>query len=95
MIREVDIEFSNLAQKQLKKLPKHVLDHLHTWLDIIKLKGFNEVRSIASYHDEPLKGKRTGQRSVRLNRAYRVIYEETIDGLVIYILVIEVNKHDY
>lgn len=34
-----------------------------------------------------------GQRSVRLNKAYRVIYIETVEGFEI--LIIEMNKHEH
>jgi len=54
-----------------------------------------QVRKLPGYHDEPLKGDRKGQRSVRLNRAYRAIYEESEDGQLTIITVLEVNKHDY
>jgi addiction module RelE/StbE family toxin len=47
------------------------------------------------FHDEPLKGKLQGQRSVRLNRAYRAIYVEHETGEVELIEVLEVNKHEY
>jgi len=50
---------------------------------------------LPGYHDEPLKGDRRGQRSVRLNRAYRVIYEENDQGDIVVILVLEVSKHGY
>jgi proteic killer suppression protein len=49
------------------------------------------MRRIPGYHDEPLKGKRKSQRSVRLNRSYRLIYTESD----MTILVLEVNKHEY
>ncbi len=55
--------------------------------------GIHEVRKFKRYHDEPLKGNRVGQRSVRLNRAYRAIYVELESEIEI--LVIEVNKHEY
>ncbi len=38
---------------------------------------------------------RQGQRSVRLNRAYRAIYVEHETGEVELIEVLEVNKHEY
>lgn len=57
--------------------------------------GIEEIRKISGYHDEPLKGKRKGQRSVRLNRAYRVIYLENESITLLEILVEEVNKHEY
>ena len=41
-----------------------------------------------------MKGQRAGQRSIRLSRAYRAIYE--IRGQnVEFVSVEEVNKHDY
>jgi proteic killer suppression protein len=33
-----------------------------------------EVRKIKGFHDEPLKGNRKRQRSIRLSKAYRAIY---------------------
>ncbi len=46
------------------------------------------------HHDEPLKGDRKGQRSIRLSRSYRAIYRVVKDH-VVFILVEEVNKHEY
>jgi proteic killer suppression protein len=54
-----------------------------------------ESRKIKSYHDEPLKGTRKGQRSIRLNKAYRAIYIEKNNGTLEFIEVQEVSKHDY
>lgn len=54
-----------------------------------------EVRKIPGYHDEPLKGTRTGQRSIRLSKAYRAIYEIDQEGKIEIVKVLEVNKHDY
>jgi plasmid maintenance system killer protein len=44
---------------------------------------------------ESLKGKRAGQRSIRLSQAYRAIYKILKDGKIQFIEIIEVNKHDY
>jgi len=52
------------------------------------------VRKIPGYHDEPLKGDRAGQRSIRLSRAYRAIYEIRKDVAQL-VSVEEVSKHDY
>jgi proteic killer suppression protein len=57
--------------------------------------GLRETRKSPGFHDEPLRGNRNGQRSVRLNKAYRAIYVEKIDGTVEFIEVVEVNKHEY
>jgi len=57
--------------------------------------GLLEVSNVKGYHDEPLKGKRHGQRSIRLNKAYRAIYKILDDGIIEFIQVNEVNKHEY
>ncbi|MBC7713053.1 MAG: type II toxin-antitoxin system mRNA interferase toxin, RelE/StbE family [Rhizobacter sp.] len=95
MLREININFSSVAKKQIKKLPKNIVEAIEIWATSLYEVGLNKTRMKSGYHDEPLKGKREGQRSIRLNRSYRLIYEETVDGLVIYIIVIEVNKHEY
>ena len=88
------VEVSKQALKQLKKVPKPILDKFLSWVEAIELEGLREIRKLSGFHDEPLKGKRKGQRSIRLNRAYRAIY--TVQkGKVEFILVEEVNKHEY
>ena len=42
--------------------------------------GLRETRKIKGYHDEPLQGDRKGQRSIRLNKAYRAFYIVKEDG---------------
>ena len=56
--------------------------------------GLEEVRKARGYHDEPLKGHRAGQRSIRLSSSYRAIYEIKKDT-VEFVSVEEVSKHDY
>ena len=53
------------------------------------------MRKNKGYHDESLKGKRKGQRSVRLSRSWRAIYREEKEGTINLIIVEEVTKHDY
>lgn len=84
---------SKFAEKQLKRLPIFIQELLFVWVSSVERIGIREVRRLSGYHDEPLKGKRQKQRSVRLNRAYRVFYEEQVDEILI--LILEVNKHDY
>jgi proteic killer suppression protein len=67
---------------------------LFAWIEDIGHRGLSEVRKIPGYHDEPLKGSRKGQRSIRLNKAYRAIYEIRYEKLT-FIQIREVNKHDY
>jgi len=85
--------FNKKARKQLKKLPVHIVTKLQTWAEQVEMMGIDAIRKIPGYHDEPLKGNRDGQRSVRLSKAYRAFYIE--HGGTITIEVIEVNKHDY
>ena len=54
-----------------------------------------EARKLPGFHDEPLRGERKGQRSIRLNHAYRAIYVEEANGITRLISIIEVNKHEY
>jgi len=81
------------AQKQFKKIPTHIQGKLQSWIESVEAFGIEEIRIIPGYHDEPLTGQRTGQRSIRLSRAYRAFYVEYDDKIMIEI--IEVNKHDY
>ena len=82
-----------LAEKQIDRLPKHLQESLRNWVETVERIGIRETRLLMGYHDEPLKGRRTGERSIRLNRSYRAIYVEKIMGLKL--LLIEVNKHEY
>ncbi len=57
--------------------------------------SLEETRKIPGYHDEPLKGKWKGHRSIRLSKAYRAIYEINEDGQLTIIEIVEVSKHEY
>ncbi len=75
-------------------VPRHVAIKLGAWADDVAARGLEEVRKVPGYHDEPLKGRRAGQRSIRLSLAYRAIYvirEEDVE----FVSVEEVSKHDY
>lgn len=87
------VSVSKFAEKQIQKLPLHIYEALYFWIHSVEYKGLNEIRKLSGYHDEQLKGQRAGQRSVRLNRSYRVIYIELTKEIEIQI--IEVHKHDY
>lgn len=93
--RKCEVYLSKFAEKRLAKLPRRVQEAYFTWVRAVIFEGIQEVRKYPSYHDEPLKGERKGQRSVRLSRAYRIIYEETEKNEITLIGVMEVNKHDY
>ena len=89
------VEITKFARKQILRLPKHIVDNLLAWVDDVETKGLEEARKILGYHDEPLKGDRKGQRSVRLSLAYRAIYVVRDDGVAEFVSVEEVSKHDY
>jgi proteic killer suppression protein len=93
MIKKVEI--SKFAQKQLKKVPLYIAVKLHAWVDDVEERGLEEVRKIPGFHDEPLQGDRLGQRSIKLNRAYRAIYVINENNQIEFVSVEEVSKHDY
>lgn len=57
--------------------------------------GLRQVQKTPGYHDEPLKGKRFGQSSIRLNKSYRAIYIVKKGKQIEFIEIKEVNKHEY
>ena len=92
------VRITKRAQKDLRKVPEHIARKLRRWVDDVEEDGLEEVRKVLGYHDEPLKGEREGQRSIRLSRSYRAIYEVKIDNELEvdleFVSVEEVNKHD-
>lgn len=68
---------------------------LFLWVDAIEHLGIYKVRCVPGYHDEPLKGKREGQRSIRLSKGYRAIYTMDEKDKMNIISIEEVNMHDY
>ena len=89
------VVWSKQVAKQLDKLPDPIVRKFYAWVTAISLSGVLAVRKSQGFHDEPLKGKRLGERSIRLNIAYRAIYIEKHDGTLEFLEVIEVNKHEY
>lgn len=89
------VNWSERVEKQLDRLPNQIQKKFHLWVGSVRLMGIDQVRKRPGLHDEPLKGHREGQRSVRLNIAYRAIYIETGNSELKVIQVIEVNKHEY
>ncbi|MGQ3890104.1 type II toxin-antitoxin system mRNA interferase toxin, RelE/StbE family [Legionella sp. CNM-1927-20] len=83
------------VEKELKKLPAHIAIKLFEWIEAVAHEGLLEVRKVPGFHDEPLQGKRKGQRSIRLSKAYRAIYTMGKNQQMEIVEVIEVNKHEY
>ena len=89
------VGLSKRAERQLRKVPRHVASKLLTWVDAVERDGLEEVRKISGFHDERLQGKRQGERSIRLSKAYRAIYEIKENDHIHFVSVEEVTKHDY
>lgn len=87
------------AERDIKKAPLQIARNLKTWVELVNTEGLDNVRRIPGYHDEPLRGKRRGQRSIRLNIAYRALYtiekDESGDDVVKFVSIFEVTKHEY
>jgi proteic killer suppression protein len=84
---------SKSFEKDLKKIPDFIRKKAIFWVFLVESNGIWEVMKSTGFHDEPLKGQRRGQRSVRLNKAYRLIYKVISDR--VHIEMLEINKHDY
>lgn len=91
----IKVTWGKFVEKQLDRIPEVIVRKFRIWVALVEESGIREVRKLKGFHDEPLKGKRQGQRSVRLNRAYRAIYVEHNSGELELIEVLEVNKHEY
>jgi proteic killer suppression protein len=89
------VVLSRRAQKDLRSAPHHVATKLLYWVGEVEAKGLEETRKQPGFHDEPLKGRRRGQRSIRLSRAYRAIYVIRRDGSAELVSIEEVSRHDY
>ena len=85
----------NKAGKQLKSVPEYIQRKFYYWADKVQRLGIREVRKFKGFHDEPLMGKRFGQRSIRLSKSYRAIYRIVDKNEIELLEVLEVNKHEY
>lgn len=92
----LQIEFTKQAEKEISKAPILVREKIELWLRSIRFIGLEATRQWGGkgLHDEPLKGQREGQRSIRLGKSWRLIY--TIErGELVILRILTVNKHDY
>jgi len=92
MVRRVEI--TRRAEKQLRRVPNHIVDNLMIWVAAVELDGLEAVRSVRGYHDEALKGKRSRQRSIRLSLSYRAI-NEIKRSTIEFVSIEEASKHRY
>ena len=86
---------SKKAKDDLRAVPIHIVRKVGIWIDSVAHDGLLAVRKISGFHDEPLKGHRKGQRSIRLSKTYRAIYVIGNNGHIAIAEIIEVHKHDY
>jgi proteic killer suppression protein len=89
------VRLSSRARKDLAKVPVHIVRKLSAWVSAVEQSGLESVRKVPSYHDEPLKGRRQGQRSIRLSLAWRAIYGIAKEGSIEFVSVEEGSKHGY
>lgn len=62
------VTWDKSVEKQLDRIPDVIVRKFRVGVALLEESGVREVRKLKGFHDEPLKGKRAGQRSVRLNR---------------------------
>lgn len=87
------IRISKKVIKNASKLPLDITENFLDWAALVERTGIREVRKIPGYHDEPLRNR--PDRSVRLNKAYRVFYETGRENGLDFILVVDINNHKY
>lgn len=86
------LEHRSIA-RTCKKLPERVVKKYELWKDIVFRHGPEKLRKFPGFHDEKLKGDRSGQRSSQLSLQYRVIY--TVEKEIVTVKVIDINAHKY
>ena len=90
MVRRVVL--SRKAQRR-SRVPQYIADKLLAWVALVEVHGLEEARKAPGYHDEPLRGTRQGQRSIRLSQAYRAIYTLRREPSGDVAVIEEVSKH--
>jgi proteic killer suppression protein len=63
------------------------------WVGSVQAVGLEATRQVPGYHDEPLKGRWLGYRSIRLSDSYRAVYRVREDGALEFAFVESINKH--
>lgn len=91
----MDIVDLKHIRRQLKKIDKGIIKRLQRWVFYVETQGLLETRKIPGFHDEPLKGKWKGYRSVRLNKKWRAIYLYKKHNPISIVIIEEVSPHEY
>lgn len=89
-----EVEISERAKRNLRKVPNYIAVKLLDWIEDVEERGLFEVRRVVGYHDEPCKGEMSGYRSIRLSRAYRAYYTIQKEHIE-FVRVERVDKHEY
>ena len=85
----------DLVRASLKKVPHFICNKVQIWADMVEKEGLPATQRVRGLKDHALKGQRKGQRSVYLNRQWRLIYTVSKKGQVHIITVKEVMPHGY
>ena len=96
-IKTSKVLLSQAVTRSIRKreIPERVISKLLFWKESVESLGIREARRQKGLHDEPLKGTRAGQRSIRLTGSWRAIYIESENETYLLIAVQEVTHHDY
>ena len=78
------VELSSTAEKQLAKIPGHVVRKFALWVDLVSVEGLSAARAIPGYRDHVLQGEWKGYRAIRLSAAYRAMGVIRFGGQVVY-----------
>jgi mRNA-degrading endonuclease YafQ of YafQ-DinJ toxin-antitoxin module len=81
---------SRLFAKQFQRSPRNVQQDYGFWRDLVCAFGPNLQ---GGYRTHALHGRRSGQKSVRLSRQWRVIFRVVEDELIVEAL--ELTPHKY
>jgi proteic killer suppression protein len=80
-------------KKICRKLPNTIVKNYELWKNIVYRHGPEKLRDFSGFHDEKLRGKRSGERSSRLSQRYRVIY--SVERQIVTVFVLEITPHQY
>lgn len=91
----IQIIWSRQAEKTAEYLPKHILKGIRDWIALVEDHGVAFMQFRGAYKDEALQGQRFGQRSIRLNRSWRLIYRRHTNNTVQIWEILEITHHEY
>lgn len=86
----IKVVFTKEALRQYHRIPPLIREKLEAWINWVEVEGIDFARSIPGFKDHKLRGQHEGQRSVWLNRTWRLIYVETEQ-----IIIVEIHAHKY